>query len=107
MNRWSSLPMAAICLTIVACAPPPRASGGPGTSVDPNPAGERVAAPKVMRIAIQREPLGFAPHINGGATTSGGGLQMTEIAQDYLVLTDDRSAYQPGLALELPSLENG
>jgi peptide/nickel transport system substrate-binding protein len=96
----------AICLAIVACAPTPRAGLGT-TTPGPNQPAERPSAPKVMRIAIQREPLGFVPHLNGGSTTSGGGLQMTEITQNYLVLTDARSAYQPALATELPSLETG
>jgi peptide/nickel transport system substrate-binding protein len=94
-----------LSLLVAACsAPRSAAPGGPAPVSGDAPAAQ---APKVMRIGIQREPLGFVPHINGGSTTSGGGLQMTEIAQNYLVLTDAQSAYQPGLAAELPSLDRG
>src|SRR5262249_24458003 len=95
-------------LLVVACSGASPQTGSPrqsdGAEVQ---APERAATPKILRIAIQRAPLGFVPHLNGASTTSGGGLQMTEIAHNYLVLTDAQSAYQPGVALELPSLEKG
>lgn len=67
----------------------------------------RSAAPKVLRVAILTEPSAFIGSILGVTTTTGGAQQPTEIAHNWLVLTDSSSEPQPALAATLPSIQDG
>jgi len=87
-----------------ACAGP----AAPGTSA---PAGSgqltRSGAPRILRVAVLAEPSAFIGSIIGVTTTTGGAQQPTEIAHNWLVLTDANSEPQPALGVELPSVEKG
>jgi peptide/nickel transport system substrate-binding protein len=58
-------------------------------------------------VAILAEPPSFLMAVTGSSTTTGGVQQPSEIAHNWLTLTDTSSEPQPALAEELPSLENG
>lgn len=80
-----------------------QAATPPGSS----PALGAPAAPKILRVAILTEPASFISAIAGFTTTTGGAQQPTEIAHNWLTLTDSNNEPQPALAAELPSLERG
>jgi peptide/nickel transport system substrate-binding protein len=93
-----------LVLLVTACAAPsaPGAGGPPGAAQVP-----RSAAPKILRIAVLAEPSAFIGSIIGVTTTTGGAQQPTEIAHNWLVLTDSNSEPQPALAVDLPAIEKG
>src|SRR4051812_36000215 len=91
------------CLTIVAiaaCAPPPagRATRSEATSGN--------SAPKVLTVAVNKEPFTIQGFTQGGAS-SGRGNTESNFVHNQLVVQDDGDALRPQLAVEVPSIERG
>jgi peptide/nickel transport system substrate-binding protein len=86
----------------LACAPPPSAERvGSGT----DQAGPR--GPKVITIAILREPPSFHRDLNQGTGATGGNTQVQSIPQNYLTVQTDRGVFEAQLAAEQISTDRG
>jgi peptide/nickel transport system substrate-binding protein len=65
------------------------------------------ATPKILRAAIRIEPSAFIGSMVAVTTSTGGVLQVTEIAHNWLTVTDTASLPQPSLGVDLPSIDQG
>jgi peptide/nickel transport system substrate-binding protein len=91
-----------IAMLIAACAPQ---TPGAGPSSSQAPGGSSPPARKALVVAHVQEP----PHIEGfsGEAGRGGAGPIKYMVHDYLVHEDDRPAYEPHLAVEVPSTDLG
>ena len=92
--------MLLVLLALTACAPATPAATRAGPA-------ERPAAPKVLTIAIQREPNILHRTLTTGVPSVGGVNQTFHIPHDYLVVANDTGGFQPVLALENIALDRG
>lgn len=93
----------AVALTLGACGPQ---AGSPDQRAA---SGEEPAArgPKVLTVAISREPTELQEDIPGAASKSGS-ADIFQIAHDSLVVRNPQTfSHEPRLALEMPSVERG
>ncbi len=85
------------------------AACGPSTAP---PAGSKAqdvvppAAPKILTIALQREPADFGGY-GTTSTTAGGAQNVLPIVSDGLTYADKSTVNHPLLAAEMPSFEHG
>lgn len=83
-------------------------AGGPAAS--PTTTGSTVSGtppgPKVLTIAIQREPSTFEG-FNGMGGSSGGVGELKDLAHAHLTVTDPFDEARPQLATELPAVDKG
>jgi len=63
--------------------------------------------PKILKAAIRIEPVGFIGSMVAATTSTGGVLAVTELAHNWLTVTDTASLPQPSLGIELPSIDKG
>jgi len=92
----------ALVLTLaVACSPSPSAHRGGGA--------EQATArgPKVVTIAILREPNSFHRDLTQGTGATGGNTQVQSIPQNYLAVETDRGVFEAQLAAEQISTDRG
>jgi peptide/nickel transport system substrate-binding protein len=95
--------LALLVAVAAACTPArnaERAAESPGGSQAAN-------KPKVITIAILREPNSFHRDLTLGTGATGGNTQPLYIAQNYLTVQTDRGAYEAQLAAEQISQERG
>ena len=104
---WTTIPrlaisLAAIAATLMGCAPTP--NGGPLGGSDQGGASSSPAR-KTLVVAHNQEP----PNIEGfsGEAGRGGAGPVRYMVHDYLVHEDDRPAWEPHLAVEVPSTDKG
>ncbi len=89
----------AVVLLASACATagtPSRAPGGEGATTP--------AAPKILTIALEDEPLNLATLLDTGSSSAG---EIRHVVHSRLAKNDDRGNLMPELASELPSQERG
>jgi peptide/nickel transport system substrate-binding protein len=96
----------AISTLLAACAGPAR-PGTPRDSAGPGAVARGPSPPKILRAAIRIEPSAFIGSMVAVTTSTGGVLQVTELAHNWLTVTDTNSLPQPALGIELPSIEKG
>lgn len=99
--RAAHLTILLLLAIAMACAPPAVAPGAGAPS-----AGDRPRAPKVVTIAMQREPQTFGTFV-GSVGGAGPTTDVAQIIHNYLAVENDRGVGQPQLAVELPSVERG
>jgi len=92
-------------LLITACAPTQRATE---QAAAPS-SGQQPAAPKVVTIAIQGQPVSFDSDLTGSAAgrNQGGVTNVPYIAHDGLMTRTGPQSYEPRLVTEAPSTEKG
>lgn len=103
MNRVltvSALALVAL-LILSSCAPAPTSR----QSVDAGTSAQATRAPKVVKIGIQREPSTVNQVFAG--SPAGGVESFRRIAQNYLVVTNDKLDNVPQLATQQISTEDG
>ncbi|HEY3116729.1 MAG TPA: ABC transporter substrate-binding protein, partial [Chloroflexota bacterium] len=87
-------------LLLAACTQPALTTSGGGS------APQAPATPKVLTIALQREPADFGEFVTS-STTAGGASNVVPIVNDPLTYTDDKGVNHPLLAAAMPSIEQG
>ncbi|HZT06720.1 MAG TPA: ABC transporter substrate-binding protein [Chloroflexota bacterium] len=92
-----------IGVIIAACAQSP-SSGAPPSNEDSG--GHATRSPKILTIALQREPADFGGY-GTSSTTAGGAQQVLPIVNDGLTYADKSTVNHPLLAAEMPSFERG
>lgn len=99
-HRAFSVALVSLVLFPTACAPlaQPVASTPVGA--------ESPRGPKVLTVAIQREPAGLGI-TTGEGSAAGGAANVDAIARDSLTAEFEVNKYRAQLAAELPSLERG
>src|SRR5688500_5208431 len=97
----SFLLFAIITTLLSACAPTTPSSR---TS---QPGAQAPVTPKVLTIAIQREPNILHRTLTTGVPAVGGVNQVFHIPHDYLVVANDTGGLTPVLATEVISLDRG
>lgn len=85
---------------VAACAP--ASAPGPSGPVD----AARPPAPKILTIALQREPTDFEG-FGTSSTTAGGAQQVKNIVDDGLTYTDRAEVRHPLVALDYPTFQKG
>lgn len=107
--RIPSLVLVSLVVLIGACAPAnPSGSTSGATSDGLEPANRGAPpAPKVLRIALSREPNGFVISLSASASTSGGAVQAQNLPANKLQNTDEKGQIYAELAEALPSTTNG
>src|SRR5438094_2768671 len=95
----------AALVTAVGCSSPAGtgASGGPAGSSGQS---EEPRAPKILTVAVSREPTGFADYVTA-LSTSSGQTSTRPFTHDPLVGVDERGAPVLQLAVEQPSVARG
>src|SRR5688500_6105996 len=88
-----------VLIALTACAP--------STPANPARSAERPAAPKILTIAIQREPNILHRTLSTGVPSVGGVNQTFHIPHDHLVVANDTNGFQPVLATDNISVERG
>jgi len=87
----------AIAVVSAACAPAPRAAGGPSAAP-----GQESRAPKALTIAIQTELKGFVREYSGETAGIGGVSNPPPIVHNWLSIDNGMGVWLPQLAVELP-----
>ena len=101
MPNPAALRMALQLVLITAAACSPALQPGPGDAP-----GSETGAPKVLTIAIQREPQTFGTFV-GSQGSAGPTTHVAQIVHNYLAIENERGVRQPQLAVDLPSVEKG
>src|SRR5438093_10703389 len=92
-------------LVVIAAGCTPARSGERAAE---SPVGSEAAgAPKVITIAILREPNSFHRDLTQGTGATGGNAQVLSIPQNYLAVQTDSGAFEAQLAAEQISAERG
>ena len=97
----------ALVLFIGACAPAATPRAQTEASAPAAPGAPTARAPKVLRIAVAREPDGFVLSIVPNATRAGGGNQAQSFASNMLQNFDEKGNKYPELAEALPTTADG
>ncbi|HEY3116891.1 MAG TPA: peptide ABC transporter substrate-binding protein [Chloroflexota bacterium] len=103
MRRFATKPMLFMAIAFLAGACSPASSAV--TQVSP-PAPARVG-PKVLTIALTREPNGFVISLSASASTSGGAIQAQNLPANKLQNIDEKGQNYPELAEAIPSTTAG
>ena len=99
-----------MAILLSACAAP---GGTTPSSGQTSQSGERAAQseaqrrPKIVTLAVLREPTSFVQDFTGGNSTAGGAIHIPHLAHDQLVIMNDKGIWQPLLAAGQISIENG
>ncbi len=91
---------AVLSIAITACAQPP--AGGTTGASQSSP----TAAPKVLIVALQREPTDFDGY-GTTSTTAGGAQQVLPMVHDGLTYNDNKLVKHPLLAADFPQIARG
>ena len=94
---------ALLSVLILACSPAPPS----GTSASVASELSQPRAPKVLRVAIAREPEVFVLSLAANPSRSGGTTQHLGFAANKLQNFDDKGRNYPELAAALPSVADG
>lgn len=103
MNRFQALAIGLCAAAVVACTPAPAA---------PNPSSNQTnivgqARPKILTMAIQREPGGLLEDLVLVFNKAGGVSSVYPLVHDYLVRRNDQRDYDAMLAVETISVVKG
>lgn len=101
-RRMPAVVFIALVALLSACTAAPSA-GGPASA----PGAEPPRGPKVLRIALSREPNGFVISLSASTSTSGGAIQAQNLPANKLQNTDDKGQAYAELAEALPSTGAG
>jgi peptide/nickel transport system substrate-binding protein len=112
MHATRPLVAALAALTLLtACASGSSGGGAPpaggGQASQPSSGAGASSGPKVIRLAVSREPNGFVTSLSSSNSTSGGAIQAQNIAANKLSNVDEKGTNFPELAEALPSTANG
>jgi len=102
-KRRSILAAAIVVLLVSACGPQARTLDGAA----PSPGSTALTRPKVITLAVQREPVNLLTVPFGGSPKTGGASNPRYIVHDALVVQDARGELQPQLAAEKPEVDKG
>ena len=91
-------------IAVTASCNPSRGDGGASAPAD---AGQATRGPKVITIAILREPISFHRDLTQGTGATGGNTQVLSIPQNYLAVQTDSGAFEAQMAAEQINQERG
>ncbi|MEA2638689.1 MAG: peptide/nickel transport system substrate-binding protein [Chloroflexota bacterium] len=102
-----SLLLAVIVATFVAaCAPTSRPAGDAAAPSAPAASPAQSAGPKLLTVAVNKEPSTIQGFTGGGASAGRGNTEGSFL-HSQLVVADSDDVLRPQLATEVPSFENG
>src|SRR5262249_40855085 len=112
-TRIPAVLLVGLFVLLGACAPSSTGPTSAATGMGGQPSGQGAAnpttpaAPKILRIALTREPDGFVISLAPTNSTSGGATQAQNIPANKLQNTDEKGQIYAELAMALPSTTDG